>query len=791
MARTTPENLLTPGSAARGHGHDHSHDHDHDHGHDHAHDHDHDHSHDHSHDHARTPAPATCGCGTTCGAPLTVAPAVAAPAGTRSAAYRIEAMDCPTEETLIRNKIGNMAGVAALDFNLMQRVLTVHHTLDSLDAVVKAIASLGMKAEPLSDDSAKAAVAEPGKPWWPLAPAGAAAIGAEVAEWFHIGTPYLPAALALATVLMSGLGVYRKGWIAVRNGNLNINALMSIAVTGAMVIGQWPEAAMVMVLFALAERIEAASLDRARNAVRGLMAMAPEQATVLQPDGTWQAVEARAVAVGATVRLRPGERVALDGRVLRGQSALDQAPITGESVPVDKSQGDSLYAGSINQSGELEYAVTAPANDSTLARIIHAVEAAQGSRAPTQRFVDQFARIYTPVVFAIALGVAVMPPLVLGGAWLDWVYKALVLLVIACPCALVISTPVTIVSGLAAAARRGILIKGGVYLEQGRHLSWLALDKTGTLTHGKPAQTDMALLVDDVPQARAIAASLAARSDHPVSRAVAAAADADGVARLEASDFAALAGQGVRGTVDGVAYSFGNHRLIHDLGACSPALEARLEAIERQGKTIVMLAATPGDGQPARALALFGVADTVRETSRQAIEQLHALGVKTLMLSGDNPHTAQAIGQAVGIDEVRGNQLPQDKANAIATLAGQAHTHANKVGMVGDGINDAPALARADIGFAMGAAGTDTAIETADVALMDDDLRKIPAFVQLSRRTSAILKQNITLALGIKVVFLALTVMGMGTMWMAVFADMGASLLVVFNGLRLTRKGAA
>ncbi|MFJ5383078.1 heavy metal translocating P-type ATPase [Cupriavidus sp. CER94] len=722
---------------------------------------------------------------------MTQGPAVAAPAGTRSAAYRIEAMDCPTEETLIRNKIGNMAGVAALDFNLMQRVLTVHHTLDSLDAVVKAIASLGMKAEPLSDDSAKAAVAEPGKPWWPLALAGAAAIGAEVAEWFHIGAPYLPAALALATVLMSGLGVYRKGWIAVRNGNLNINALMSIAVTGAMVIGQWPEAAMVMVLFALAERIEAASLDRARNAVRGLMAMAPEQATVLQPDGTWQAVEARAVAVGATVRLRPGERVALDGRVLRGQSALDQAPITGESVPVDKSQGDPLYAGSINQSGELEYAVTAPANDSTLARIIHAVEAAQGSRAPTQRFVDQFARIYTPVVFAIALGVAVMPPLVLGGAWLDWVYKALVLLVIACPCALVISTPVTIVSGLAAAARRGILIKGGVYLEQGRHLSWLALDKTGTLTHGKPAQTDMALLVDDVPQARAIAASLAARSDHPVSRAVAAAADADGVARREATDFAALPGQGVRGTVDGVAYSFGNHRLIHDLGACSPALEARLEAIERQGKTIVMLAATPGDGQPARALALFGVADTVRETSRQAIEQLHALGVKTLMLSGDNPHTAQAIGQAVGIDEVRGNQLPQDKADAIAALAGQAHRHANKVGMVGDGINDAPALARADIGFAMGAAGTDTAIETADVALMDDDLRKIPAFVQLSRRTSAILKQNITLALGIKVVFLALTVMGMGTMWMAVFADMGASLLVVFNGLRLTRKGAA
>ncbi|RZT31404.1 heavy metal translocating P-type ATPase [Cupriavidus agavae] len=767
MARSTPDHALPPTVDACCQGHS-------QHRHDPSPDHSHDHSHGHEHPHAHA-APAG-------------APPVAAPPGTRASGFRIDAMDCPTEETLIRGKLAGMDGVAALDFNLMQRVLTVHHTLASTAPVIEAIASLGMKAEPLSDDGA-AAVAEPPKPWWPLALAGAAAVAAEVAEWFALGTPYLPAALALATVLIAGLGVYRKGWIALRNGNLNINALMSIAVTGAMLIGQWPEAAMVMALFALAERIEAASLDRARNAVRGLMAMTPEQATVLQPDGGWQAVAARTVPVGATVRLRPGERVALDGRVTRGQSALDQAPITGESVPLDKGPGDPLYAGSINQSGELEYTVTAPADDSTLARIIHAVEAAQGSRAPTQRFVDQFARIYTPAVFAIAVAVAVVPPLAMGGDWLAWIYKALVLLVIACPCALVISTPVTIVSGLAAAARRGILVKGGVYLEQGHRLTWLALDKTGTLTHGKPAQTDMALLAEDVPQARAIAASLAARSDHPVSRAVATAAQADGVAALDVRDFEAVPGQGVRGTVGGVAYSLGNHRMIHELGACSPALEARLEAIERQGKTIVLLAALPGDGHSARALALFGVADTVRESSRQAIAQLHALGVRTLMLSGDNSHTAAAIGQAVGIDEARGNQLPQDKADALASLAGQAHARGGKVGMVGDGINDAPALARADIGFAMGAAGTDTAIETADVALMDDDLRKIPTFVRLSRRTASILRQNIALALGIKAVFLALTVMGMGTMWMAVFADMGASLLVVFNGLRLTRRG--
>ncbi|MEM5427811.1 heavy metal translocating P-type ATPase [Cupriavidus oxalaticus] len=795
MARTSPEDAL-PRDHARP-GHDHS-GHRHEHGRDHAHDHDHGDAHAHDHDHGPSQAAAAAAahacCGGGCSSTIALTPATPAtpaepvevPAGARTAAYRIDAMDCPTEETLIRNKLGNMAGVAALEFNLIQRVLTVHHTLPSPEPVVAAIRGLGMQAVPLDAEAAQQVLPETTarKPWWPLALAGVAAVGAEATEWLALGLPWLPAALALSAVALGGLTTYRKGWIALRNGNLNINALMSIAVTGALLLRLWPEAAMVMVLFALAERIEAASLDRARNAIRGLMAMAPEQATVRRDDGSWEAVSAASVAVGALVRLRPGERVALDGTVVRGQSALDQAPITGESVPVDKAEGDPLFAGSINQSGELEYTVTAPAGDSTLARIIHAVEAAQGSRAPTQRFVDQFSRIYTPTVFAIAVAVAVVPPLLAGGGWADWIYKALVLLVIACPCALVISTPVTIVSGLAAAARRGILVKGGVYLEQGRHLAWVALDKTGTITHGKPVQTGHALLADAPPQARAIAASLAARSDHPVSRAVAAAAAGEGIATLPVDDFEALAGRGTRGTVQGVEYRLGNHRLVHDLGACSPALEARLEAIEREGKTVVLLARVEGNGA-ATALALFAVADTVRQTSRQAIAELHALGVKTLMLSGDNPHTAQAIAAEVGIDEARGNQLPQDKADGIAALADAAHARGGRIGMVGDGINDAPALARADIGFAMGAAGTDTAIETADVALMDDDLRKIPDFVRLSRRTSRILVQNITLALGIKAVFLALTVMGLGTMWMAVFADMGASLLVVFNGLRV------
>ncbi|WP_231586437.1 heavy metal translocating P-type ATPase [Cupriavidus basilensis] len=781
----------------RAHGHAHCCDHDHDsnHGQDHQHAHDHAHDHAQGQPHGHASASACCG-GGCASASMAPTPAANVPAGAAMATYRIDAMDCPTEETLIRNKLGSMAGVAGLQFNLMQRVLTVHHTLDSLDPVVRAIESLGMKAEPLSEQAAELAP-QAAKPWWPLALAGAAALGAEAVGWLQVpGQDWLAPVLALAAVAIAGLGVYKKGWIALSNGNLNINALMSIAVTGAMLIRQWPEAAMVMVLFALAERIEAASLDRARNAVRGLMAMAPEQATVRQADGSWQAVDARAVAVGALVRLRPGERVALDGRVLRGQSTLDQAPITGESVPVNKGVGDALFAGTINQAGELEYEVTAAASGSTLARIIHAVEAAQGSRAPTQRFVDRFARVYTPLVFLGAVLVAVVPPLALDGDWSAWIYKALVLLVIACPCALVISTPVTIVSGLAAAARRGILIKGGIYLEQGKDLAWLALDKTGTITHGKPAQTDFQPLGEIAAggaaasaAARAVAASLAGRSDHPVSMAVASAARAEGIAPLDVRDFAALPGYGVSGTVNGRAYYLGNHRLIHDRGLCSPELEATLEALERQGKTVVVLGADHG------VEALFGVADTVKDHSRQAVAELHALGVRTLMLSGDNPHTAQAIAAQVQIDEARGNQLPQDKADAIAALSVKGGDGAAGaagrvvVGMVGDGVNDAPALARADIGFAMGAAGTDTAIETADVALMDDDLRKIPTFIRLSRRTSAILKQNIALALGIKVIFLALTAAGLGTMWMAVFADMGASLLVVFNGLRLAKAG--
>lgn len=691
---------------------------------------------------------------------------------------RIEKMDCPTEEGLIRGKLAGMAGIADMQFNLIQRTLILHHTPQALPTALAAIKSLGFNAELENPETEQFDEVAPSTPtnWWPMAISGAAALSAELVEWTG-GSQWLVVALALGAILSGGLPTYKKGLIALKNLNLNINALMSIAVTGAMVIGYWPEAAMVMFLFALAEVIEAKSLDRARNAIRGLMDLAPETATVRQQDGSWLEVPAKSVAMEDVVRVKPGERIALDGVIVTGQSAINQAPITGESLPVEKTTGDPVFAGTINASGSFEYRVTSRASDSTLARIIHAVESAQGARAPTQRFVDQFSRVYTPAVFAIALLVAVVPPLAFGAAWMDWIYKALILLVIACPCALVISTPVTIVSGLAAAARKGILIKGGVYLEGGRKLTTLALDKTGTITHGKPAQTDFKILNGDEATVRELTASLAARSDHPVSQAIARAAQEAGIVLRDVLEFAAIPGRGVRGQIDGQLFHLGNHRLLTELGLSTPELEGSLGQLERQGKTVVLLTSPEG------VLGMFAVADTVKETSRQAIADLHALGVRTLMLTGDNPHTAEAIAKQVGIDEARGNQLPEDKLKVVESLIGTD----KQIGMVGDGINDAPALARADIGFAMGAAGTDTAIETADVALMDDDLRKIPAFIRLSKATSRILTQNIVLALGIKAVFLVLTFSGHATMWMAVFADMGASLLVVFNGLRLLR----
>lgn len=706
--------------------------------------------------------------------------------GTSKATFIIDNMDCPTEEALIRNKFSPMAGISDLDFNLMQRKLTVTHTLDNSDAIKQALIDIDMHAIPViatavREQSNLNPQPNSQKKWWLLGLGGIAAILAELIVWNGGSEKAWPViVLALFAIAISGTGTYKKGWIALKNFNLNINALMTIAVTGAVLIGQWPEAAMVMVLFTLAEMIEALSLDRARNAIRGLMEMTPDKANILQDDGSWKDLEATTISIGMIARVAPGERIPLDGELTKGQSAVNQAPITGESMPVAKSTGDKVFAGTINETGSFEYRITAMQTDSTMSRIIRAVEDAQGSRAPTQRFVDSFAKIYTPIVFIVALGVAIVPPLLLGYAWMPWIYKALVLLVIACPCALVVSTPVTVVSGLAAAAKAGILIKGGIYLESGRKLKSLALDKTGTITQGKPAVTDIVVLRGQQNDAMAYAASLADRSDHPVSSAVTNHWKSlpDNPLLIEVNDFEAITGRGVKGRINNQWFYLGNHRLVEELNICNTETETVLNRLENEGKTAIVIC---NESSP---LAVIAVADTVRETSREAIAELHALGIRTLMLTGDNDLTANAISKSIGIDDARGNLLPEDKLSIVNEELAKFGT----VGMVGDGINDAPALAKSSIGFAMGAAGTDTALETADVALMDDDLRKIPQFIQLSIKTARILKQNIFIALSIKVVFLILALMGVATLWMAVFADMGASLIVVFNGLRLLKR---
>jgi Cd2+/Zn2+-exporting ATPase len=717
----------------------------------------------------------------------------------------VRELDCAAEEQVLRKAVGTMPGVSDLDFDVMNRRMIVVHDSErtTAEAIAYRVRSVGMTPV-VSGPTGKSAPAISDGPVWPeveqrvqlpiarvaskremtlLGTSGVLAFAAEGIAWSTASEHTWPVlALSAAAVLLGGLPTLRKGLIALRTFTLNINFLMTVAVVGAFAVGEYPEAAMVVFLFAVAELIEKYSLERARNAVRALMEMAPETAFVKQPDGSWKEVPAGEVPVGAVVRVRPGERLPLDGAVVAGSSAVNQAPITGESVPVDKSLGDQVFAGTINESGVLEFKVTGGKDQTTLARIIRTVQEAQAARAPTQRFVDRFARVYTPAVVIVAILIALVPPLLFQQPWMRWVYEALVLLVIACPCALVISTPVTVVSGLAAAARRGILIKGGVYLEEGRGLRVIAVDKTGTITEGKPRVQDVKALDSLAPDAvLRIAASIDAGSDHPVARAVTAAWTKEKVESVgplfPVQQFTSVTGKGVTGSIDGTPYFLGNHRYAHERGVCTPEVEAVLGELEARGQTAIVLT------NDRFALGVIAVADAPRESSIEAVRQLHALGLRTVMLSGDNQRTAEAIAKIVGIDDARGELLPEDKVAAVRQLKGEW----GDVGMVGDGVNDAPALAEASIGFAMGAAGTDTALEVADVALMQDDLRGVPAFYALSRRAARVLRQNIAFALGIKAVFFILAVVGVATLWMAVVADMGASLLVVGNGLRLLR----
>ncbi|SEL27368.1 Cd2+/Zn2+-exporting ATPase [Roseateles sp. YR242] len=754
---------------------------------DHTHPHDHSHGHDHGHHHHAHEGGACCGGP----APAAVAPsAPAAPtepelAGTNHHRYFIAGMDCPTEEGLLRRRLQRQEGVVALQFDLINRILDIHHRLPDDAALRAAIADTGMRPEPMAR-SAPPPAAQPAISTslrWRMAAAGLAAVAAEAlafAGWNESGP--LVIALALATMLLGGLPTLRKGWIALRSFTLNIHLLMSLAVIGAVALGQWPEAAMVVWLFGLSEMIESLSLSRARDAIRALAQLAPETAWLQTPDGQFARQPVEQVSQGAVLRVPPGERVPLDGTVTQGRSSLNEAALTGEAMPVDKAPGDPLLAGSVNGDGLLLMQVTSTKGHTLLDRMAQAVQQAQSQRAPSQAFIDRFAAVYTPAVVLLALALAVLPPLLGWGGWHEWLYKGLVLLVIACPCALVISTPVTIVSGLAAAARRGILIKGGLYLERVRQLRTLALDKTGTLTEGRPnlvtvQSLDPSLHADD---ALHLAASLDAGSAHPLAQAIVAAqAERPGRALAAVAHLQNHPGLGVIGQLDQHRYALGNERLAEQQGAMNEPARAAAAALQAQGHTLVWLM------RDHTVLALLALADTPRPAAAATLAALKARGLSLVMLSGDHRASAQAMAARLGLPEaaVHAPLLPQDKLDAVASLSAQG-----PVGMVGDGVNDAPAMARADIAIAMGAAGSATALETADIALMRDDLTQLPALLDLSRRTARVLTQNIVVALGLKVVVAALTLAGLGSLWLAVLADAGASLLVVLNGLRLLRE---
>jgi Zn2+/Cd2+-exporting ATPase len=550
---------------------------------------------------------------------------------------------------------------------------------------------------------------------------------------------------------------------------------MTGAVTGAALIGQWEEGATVAFLYAVSNWLEGYTMERARRSLRGLMDLAPKEARVRR-DGSESELSVEQVEVGDLLLIRPGEKIAMDGSVRAGTSAVNQAPITGESVPVDKGPGDPVYAGTLNGYGALEVEVTRRVEDTTLARIIHLVEEAQAQRAPSQQFVDRFARVYTPAVFALALGLMVIPSLFFGQPWEPWIYRGLALLIVSCPCALVVSTPVTIVSAIANAARHGILIKGGAYLEEVGRLQAIALDKTGTLTKGEPEVTDILPLDGASSDALlALAAAVEAASEHPLARAVVRAAERKALRLPPATGFTALPGKGGQATVDGERIFVGSPRLFAEVagGAGNPE---RLAALEAEGKTVMLVGTAAG---PRGILAL---ADQLRPESRAAISALRAAGIRHVaLLTGDNWATAEAIARALGVDTVRAEVLPDQKLEAVRALRAEF----GSLAMVGDGVNDAPALAAASVGVAMGVGGSDVALETADVALMTNDLSKLPFLMRLGRRSVRIIHQNIAFSLIIKAVAIAAVFPGWLTLWLAVLGDMGATVLVTMNGMRL------
>ncbi len=694
----------------------------------------------------------------------------------RRAAFTVSGMDCADEVRVIEAKLSKLPGVTKLEFDVIRHRLIVEGAITPAE-IQRGVKELGMSAQAEGE-----AVAAPS--FWErrgrlaMTVLSGIALGlALIVDRLEMPQAVVLGLLAISTIA-GGWFVVPRGLRAALNRALDMNFLMSIAAAGAWIIGEQTEAAATLFLFAIAELLEAYSMDRARNAIRMLMDLSPAEATVVR-DGKELRVPAGEIEVGETVLIRPGEKIPVDGDVTGGRSSVNQAPITGESMPVDKEPGAAVFAGSLNGQGALQVRSTKPASDTTLARIIHAVEEAQASRAPSQTFVDRFARIYTPAVVGLAVLIAVLPPVAGLGEWGTWIYRALAMLVVACPCALVISTPVSIVSGLAGAARAGILIKGGAHLENAGAVTTVCFDKTGTLTVGRPTVTDLiALDKRSESDVLRLALGVERHSEHPLARAILEYGAHRGIAPPPSSDFEALIGRGARATIDGEVIHLGNERLARELGTATTRAIAELERLEHAGSTAVLVTTLR------KPIGVLGIADQVRPEARSALKSLRDAGVRKLvMLTGDNEGTARAVAEHLGVDAYHAELLPDDKVRIVRDLEGRGE----RVAFVGDGVNDAPALAAATVGVAMGAAGTDVALETADIALMGDDLTKLALAMRLSRRTLQVIRQNVWFAIGIKGVFLILAVGGWATLWMAVAADMGASLIVVLNGLRALR----
>lgn len=694
--------------------------------------------------------------------------------------YRIQGLSCANCAAQFEKNVCNLPGVTEAKVNFGASKITVYGEASIAD-LEKAGSFEGLKITP------EQAVANTRKdPFWKrkgnlfLLISASFLILAWIVSHFHGEKNVWAMILYSASMVTGGYRLFIHGLKNLLRLQFQMNTLMTIAILGAAAIGEWREGATVVILFAISEMLESFSMDKARESIRSLMEIAPKQA-LIRRHGEERFIAVDEIQTGDIMIVKPGQKIAMDGIVTKGISSVNQAAITGESIPVPKSIDDEVFAGTLNGEGLLEVKVTKRAEDTTLAKIIHLVEEAQAERAPSQAFVDRFAEVYTPAILITGLLLAIIPPLFFQANWNDWIYRGLALLVVGCPCALVISTPVSIVTAIGNAARNGVLIKGGIHLEEMGQIKTIAFDKTGTLTKGVPVVTDLLATGSRTEdEVLTIAVALEKNSQHPLASALLHKADTAGIRLHEVlvEEFASLTGKGVQAKVNGTLYYAGNPALFEELlpGGIPERLRNQIRKLQMQGKTVIVL------GTESEVLALIAMADDIREKSAEVIQKLHELGIrKTVMLTGDNVSTAHAVGQKAGITETRAELLPQDKLDVVKQLRKEE----GSVVMIGDGVNDAPALAAATVGIAMGGTGTDTALETADIALMADDLGKLPFTIKLSRKTLQIIKQNILFALVIKALALLLIIPGWLTLWMAVFADMGATLIVTLNGLRL------